>query len=94
MNNHPAIAQLRRIPVIAVVTLALLLGALVLLEQTGSAAGSADREGVEFVNLHHKATHDNGGGNGGGSNGNHEKHCNDGKGADDTKNKHCRNLSP
>ena len=27
------------------------------------------------------------------SNGNHEKHCTDGKGMDDEKNKHCRNVS-
>lgn len=32
--------------------------------------------------------------NAGKSNGNHDKHCNDGHGQDNPKNKHCRELSP
>ena len=86
MTDHPAIAQLRRIPVIIVLTLALLLSGLLLMERTGGAsdAGSSDR--VEFVNLKNDKPSK--------SKGNHEKHCNDGKGKDDVKNKHCRNISP
>jgi hypothetical protein len=98
MTDQATIARLKRAPVIFVVTLALLMAALLIAERGGTNPTDAPREIIEFVNIKNtpappppvvaaKPA------NPGPSNGNHEKHCNDGKGKDDPKNKHCRDLS-
>ena len=90
MTDHPAIAQLKRIPVILVLILALLLGGLLLMEQTGSTAGEPKTDRIEFFNT---SSVDDPGVDFGNPGGNPDKHCLDGKGEDDEHNKHCRGLS-
>ena len=89
MSHNPAIAQLKRVPVIIALTLLMLLAGLLLLEQTGPAVSAPKPARLNFVNSSSVSDpgtdFDNPGGN-------PVKHCTDGKGKDgapDFKNKHC-----
>ena len=93
MTKNPALAQLKRVPVIIVLTLMLLLAGLLMLERTGPAVDASRTARLDFVNsssISNPGTDFDNPGN------NPAKHCNDGKGKDgapENKNKHCRGLS-
>ena len=82
MSTNPALAALRRLPVIFLLAAALLLTALLMLESSGGIAGP-ERSGVELPFVNTKANQAQQG------NGGPPAHCTDGRGADDTKNPHC-----
>jgi hypothetical protein len=90
MTKNPALAQLRRVPVIIVLTLMLLLAGLLMLERTGPAVDASRSARLDFVNTKTDKPATNPGDNPGG---NPTKHCTDGHGHDAEHNKHCRGIS-
>jgi hypothetical protein len=90
MTDTPAMRQLRRIPVIVLVALALLIAGLLLLAVENTGARAPVGRHLDFVKTSSVQSpgtdFDNPGGN-------PDKHCNDGKGQDDERNKHCRGIS-
>jgi hypothetical protein len=90
MTKNPALAQLKRVPVIIVLTLMMLLAGLLLLERTGPAVDASRSARLDFVNT---SSADDPGTDFNNPGGNPEKHCTDGHGRDDEQNKHCRGIS-
>src|SRR4051812_45044710 len=82
-TKNPALAQLKRLPVIIVLALMLLLAGLLLLERTGPTVGGSNAKSskLEFVNIGSDKADDGHHGENGkgddddqGQNGHHEKH--------------------